>query len=129
MKNQNMSRYNYQRTMPRLAALLKDKKPRTISQAAADLGLTESPVYVAAKKLRAEGKIHVSEWKMSPVNNRFIAVWIIGGGEDAPKPSRDEWVRPGSSEDEHSRRIAEELARPAFRHWQDVAFFGEARAA
>lgn len=130
MKNQNLCRYGTQHTTAKLFVLMKDGKRRSIAQAAVDLGLTESPVYSAVKKLRAQGEIRICAWSMSPVNGRFIAIWVIGKGADAPKPPRDEWMRPTRGEDEHTKRLAEELARPAFRHWTDVALFGpyEARA-
>lgn len=127
MKNPNLSRFNYQKTAVRLLALMKDGKRRTIAEAARALNLTDSPVYCAARKLREDGDLHICAWNMSQINGRFISVWEFGAGDDAPKPPRDQWCRPTVTDDEHARRIAEELARPAFRHWQDAALFGEAR--
>lgn len=126
-KNSNLSRYSCQKTSAKLYTLMKDGKRRTIAEAAHLLSLSDSPVYCAAKKLREEGELRICAWGMSEINGRFIAVWQIGGAPDALKPPRAAWKRPECSEEEHARRIAEELARPAFRHWQDAALFGEVR--
>jgi hypothetical protein len=125
VKNQNLSRYNSQKTYVRLYALMKDGKRRTIFEAARELGLTDAPIYCAAKKLRDDGDLRICSWNMSEVNGRFIAVWQIGKGPDEPKPSREAWKRPNLSENEHARRIAAELARPAFRDPLVAALFGE----
>ena len=127
MKNPNLSRYNYQKTAVRLYALMKDGERRTISEAARMLHLTDSPVYCAAKKLREDGDLRICAWNMSEINGRFIAVWIYGSGPDEPKPAREAWKRPNVSDNEHARRIAEELARPAFRDPLVAAFYGEYR--
>jgi hypothetical protein len=127
VKNPNLSRFNYQKTAVRLFALMKDGKRRTIAEAARALNLTDSPVYCAARKLREDGELHICSWNMSQINGRFISVWEFGAGDDAPKPPREQWRRPVVTDDEHARRIADELARPAFRDPLIAAFYGEYR--
>lgn len=127
MKNMNLSRHGTLSTSTKLLNLMKDGKPRTIEQAAREIAYTDAPVYAAAKKLSSTGELHICDWGSSTVKGRFYSIWSIGPGPDKPKPFCDEWEMPGYN-DTWQKRIADELARPAFRHWMDVALFGEARA-
>ena len=127
MKNQNLSRHGQPRTRTRTFMLLKDGKPRTVAQLAVELRLTDAPVYCALRELRGSNEVRICSWNMSEINGRFISVWTVGSAPDEPKPPRAAWKKPDLSEDEHAKRVAAELARPAFRHWQDAALFGEAR--
>jgi len=117
MKNPNLSRSG-PKTVTRLLELMKDGKPRTAFEAAADLGMSVPPIYVATKQLHQDREVRISGWKLNATNNCQMAIWSIGSEPDEPKPDcsgrKFDPPRPP--------------AQPAFRDWMDIALFGEAVA-
>jgi len=119
-----------------LMELLKDGKPRTAPMAADEMKADASAISAAMGCLMGRGQIHIADWtKRLRSGGRMIAVYQIGAGENKPMPappSKAEYRKHQSQREiEERERLAAERARPvvAFRHWQDVAFFGEHRRA
>lgn len=120
------------------------KKPMTVIQISKETGLSIPCVKAVIRLLEADRMVHVPEWELAGHSHRRVAMYRYGQGENAPMPplqtpeERAEknriWRQKNADrraqkiEAERRARIAAELARPAFRHWMDVALFGEARA-
>lgn len=91
--------------------------------------------------LHDNGMVHISRWeKVSHgLAVKHVAAYTFGAGIDAIKPGmtreqirerkrnlkRQYRERKKIEAAKVAPRIAAELARPAFRHWMDVALFGE----
>jgi hypothetical protein len=118
----------------KIHALLRDRKPRTMRQICDELGFVISTVSISMAQLRESHEVHIKAYDRGP-KNCPMAIWVIGRGTDAKKPkplTQKQLVhseRTKIADREREKRLREEMARPAFRHWQDAALFGEYRGA
>jgi hypothetical protein len=120
--------------------MLKARNPMTVKDIAEAMGISTQSASDAVKGLRERRMAHIHEWIFTDLWHK-AALWTAGEGEDAPRPANDsrsysfEYARRLQLEDdlieqnlarERAAKLREALSRPAFRHPQDVAFFGPA---
>lgn len=137
----------HEECMARIIAAIQDKS-LTVPEIRKATGLSQPCVQRAIDRLRLNGQAHLAEWRSIDVSAvpRWIAAYRYGNGADTPKPARQSVdlrrakqrayrakhveKKVGREEAELRKRIAEELARPAFRDPFIAQFFGpyEARA-
>lgn len=97
-------------------------------------------------ELRVSKLAYLADWKRIDAGAmyRWVAAYQCGAGVDVAKPqgqsieerrARNRAYKAAhkaskldADEAERVEKIKRELARPAFRHWQDAALFGEVRA-
>ena len=121
-----------------ILALLEKKSPMSMREMEKKVGLSYQRIRTAIKEMREleRPKIHISEWRSVDAYH-MIAFFSLGHGKDAPRPPKTPKIvlSRRSRENAKKRKIAKEaeivkskvskeLDRPAFRHPQDVAFFG-----
>ncbi len=56
-------------------------------------GLSDPSTNDALSRLRAAGKAHVSYWKRPNSKSVYSRVWVLGFGEDAPRPAKTPRIR------------------------------------
>lgn len=49
-------------------------------------GMSNPSVNDALRRLRADGDVHVARWSRVGAKGSFSRVWVLGCGEDAPRP-------------------------------------------
>lgn len=121
-----------------ILALLEKKSPMSMREMEQEIGISYQRIRTAIKEMREldRPKLHISEWRPVDAYHQ-IAFFSFGYGKDAPKPPKTPKIvlSRRSRENAKKRKIAQaaeivkskvskDLDRPAFRHPQDIAFFG-----
>lgn len=75
-------------TTDRIRALLKEQEGATASEACRMLGIDRKSFHALVRRLRLKGEVYVSEYVESDtaVRTTKVAVYVLGKGEDAPRP-------------------------------------------
>ena len=121
-----------------IIALLEKKSPMSMREMEKEIGISYQRIRTALQEMREldRPKLHISEWRPVDAYHQ-IAFFSFGYGKDAPKPPKT----PKSVLNQRSRqrakqrkivkateiaksKVNKDLDRTAFRHPQDIAFFG-----
>jgi hypothetical protein len=126
------------------------RKPRTVDRLQKSTGFASDTTRRIVKEQWRKGNCHICGWEKVSGNQQAQAIYRWGAGENVPRPPTDkaemrrknrEYARTAQLkkaienpqsldvEAKHLARIAEELARPAFRDPLVAALFGEYRRA
>lgn len=99
-------------TAQKVIACLQDGGPATVATIATRLGLTNSVVDSAVRRMRAKpGTLHVVRWvRQVGRGGREAAVFALGVGKDAPRPNFEDAQRQAERRYNEKRRVASESA-------------------
>lgn len=113
----------------------------TIPDLAETIDLFPSSIRDLVYRLHGERKLYIERWIIVGKSMAYTAAYRLGDLPDAPKPPKMtkeqraakmriyranyEQSKAQKAEREYRERVRRELLRPAFRHWMDVALFGE----
>lgn len=118
---------------------LKEHGPLSSVELGALLGITGPSTRDHLYNLREIHEVHVHSWRpaLGYKMGRSCQLWAAGDAKDAPKPpNRSHHAKKSSihtlDDEGYEVHMHNELRKRAkeiqpFRHWQDVAFFGDAR--
>jgi len=106
----------------RILELLINNRRFTVQQIALSLDHEYDKVLETVKNLYAENRLYIAAWRSFPEFSLPVPAYARGDKEDAIHPDNIEDPRMS-----HKRifRSAREVNMPVFRHWQDIALFGE----
>lgn len=117
----------YQKVALRRAEVLERiiKRPSTAVQIAKEMGVSTMTAYKDVRFLKAERKIHIEKY-LGMGDVRSIPVYAAGDSSDAEVPDRKRMAME-KAQQTWTKRVEKEVVRKqhVFRHWLDVAFFGE----
>ncbi|NUY33254.1 hypothetical protein F0160_22475 [Paraburkholderia sp. JPY303] len=113
----------------------------TIPEIAEAMNLYPSSIRGLVYRLHRNSEIYIDRWTISGKAYAYTAMYQVGNMQDAPKPPKMshaerkekmriyranyEETKAERAEREYREKVRKELGRPAFRHWQDLALFGE----
>lgn len=120
--------------------VLKEHGPLSSVDLGALMGITGASTRDHLYNLRDMHEVHVHSWRpaLGYKMGRSCQLWAAGDAKDAPKPLlRSHHAKKSlhvlkDEDDGYEVHLHNELRKRAkeikpFRHWQDVAFFGEVR--
>lgn len=79
--------------MQEVAAALAELGEATCVELGLRCSMASASVNAALLKLRADKKVHVERWTDPKPKGASARVWVLGPGEDAPRPAKAPRVR------------------------------------
>jgi predicted ArsR family transcriptional regulator len=111
-----------------IIAALKTRGTMGAADLAKIIGVSREVIDKRLRRLREkeQKQVCISGW-LRAKSGRVIALYSLGSEPCVRRPGKHEVEDEAEAlfQLDRQRKARAALARPAFRHWQDVAFFGE----